>query len=50
MNWGMLGAAKIGLALAAAIAASKYARAYAVASRNRGKAEAYGRENGLERN
>ena len=33
LNWGFLGAAKIGRSLAPAIVASKYARAYAVASR-----------------
>lgn len=49
LNWGFLGAAKIGRALAPAIAASKYARAYGVASRSLDKAETYARENGFER-
>ena len=49
LNWGFLGAAKIGRALAPAIAASKYATAYAVASRSREKAETYARETGFER-
>jgi predicted dehydrogenase len=49
LNWGFLGAAKIGRALAPAIAASKYARAYAVASRSLDKAETYARENAFER-
>lgn len=49
LNWGFLGAAKIGRSLAPAIAASKYAKAYAVASRSRDKAEAYARETGFER-
>jgi D-xylose 1-dehydrogenase (NADP+, D-xylono-1,5-lactone-forming) len=49
LNWGFLGAAKIGRSLAPAIAASKYARAYGVASRSREKSEVYARENGFER-
>jgi predicted dehydrogenase len=49
LNWGFLGAAKIGRSLAPAIVASRYARAYAVASRAREKAETYARENGFER-
>lgn len=49
LNWGFLGAAKIGQSLAPAIVASKYARAYAVASRNREKAEAYAHDYGFER-
>lgn len=49
LNWGFLGAAKIGRSLAPAIVASKYARAYAVASRSREKAEAYAHDNGFER-
>jgi predicted dehydrogenase len=49
LNWGFLGAAKIGRALAPALIASKYARAYAVASRSRDKAEIYARENGFDR-
>ena len=49
LNWGFLGAAKIGRALAPAIVASKYATAYAVASRSREKAEAYASENGFLR-
>jgi len=49
LNWGFLGTAKIGRALAPAIVASEYARAYGVASRSRDKAETYARENGFER-
>ena len=49
LNWGFLGAAKIGRSLAPAIAASKYARAYGVASRSREKSALYAGENGFER-
>jgi len=49
LNWGFLGAAKIGRSLAPAIADSRYARAYGVASRSRAKAETYASENGFER-
>lgn len=49
LNWGYLGAAKIGRSLAPAIVQSKYANAYAVASRSLEKAETYARENGFQK-
>jgi D-xylose 1-dehydrogenase (NADP+, D-xylono-1,5-lactone-forming) len=49
LNWGVLGAAKIGRALAPALRDSRFARSYAVASRSLAKAQAYAREHGFEK-
>jgi xylose dehydrogenase (NAD/NADP) len=49
LKWGILGAAKIARSLAPAIKDSKFASAYAVASRSLSKAEAFAKEYGFER-
>ena len=49
LNWGILGAAKIARSLAPAIRESRFARAYAVASRTLAKAETFANEHGFEK-
>jgi D-xylose 1-dehydrogenase (NADP+, D-xylono-1,5-lactone-forming) len=49
VNWGILGAAKIARALAPALSQSKFANAYAVASRKLAKAETFAEEHGFKK-
>lgn len=49
LNWGVLGAAKIARALVPALHESKFARAYAVASRDLAKARAFAKDCRLEK-
>ena len=49
LNWGVLGAAKIARSVVPALHQSKFARAYAVASRSMQKADAFAREHTFEK-